>query len=113
LRTGALMTQAAPPERPDPQDVPTARLSPGVRLLLLAAGWLLLLIGIAGLVLPGIQGVLTIALAIALLSVASQRAHRVARRLFARWPRLLDRMDRFRDKLHERLSRSEEPPSNP
>jgi uncharacterized membrane protein YbaN (DUF454 family) len=74
-------------------------------LLLLCAGWLLLIIGIAGLVLPGIQGVLTIALAVAVLSVASQRAHRVVRRLLARWPRVLERMDQFREKLHERLRR--------
>jgi hypothetical protein len=45
--------------------------------------------------------------------VASERAHRLARRLFGRWPRLLERMDRFRAKVHERLGRSEEPPSAP
>lgn len=107
------MSPAAPPDSRADEGAPRPALSLGVRLLLLGAGWLLLLIGIAGLALPGIQGVLTIVLSIALLSVASQRVHRLARRLFGRWPRLLDRMDRFRDKLHDRLSRSEEPPSGP
>jgi len=99
------MSSIAPPEPSEREAPPHRVLSLGTRLLLLGAGWLLLLVGIAGLALPGIQGILTIALAVALLSVASQRAHRVVRRLLGRWPRVLDRMDQFREKLHERLHR--------
>ena len=81
------------------------RLSPITRILLIVAGWILLLIGIAGLVLPGIQGILTILLGLAVLSVASRTIHRLLRALLHRWPWLWEKIERFRAKVHDKLAR--------
>lgn len=80
-------------------------LSVGVRVLLFVVGWTLLLIGIAGLALPGIQGVLTIAIGAAVLSLVSESVYRWLRRVLGRWPALMERVDGFRARLHGRLSR--------
>ena len=74
-------------------------LPPIKRLLLLVAGWLLILIGLAGLVLPGIQGVLTLALGAAALSLVSPTFLRLLHRLLHRWPKILDAMMAFRQKI--------------
>ena len=58
------------PTRP-PSHAKLAPLHWGLRLAVLVIGGVLLVIGIAGLVLPGIQGVLTIVLGLAVLSLAS------------------------------------------
>jgi uncharacterized membrane protein YbaN (DUF454 family) len=76
-----------------------------LRVVVLLVGWVVLLVGVAGLVLPGIQGVVTILLGAAILSVASELAHRWMRRLLQRWPRIWDRVDGFRDRIHDRLHR--------
>lgn len=77
-----------------------------VRLLLLAVGWVVLLVGIAGLALPGIQGVLTILVGAAILSIASESIYRLLKRLLhQRWPRMWARLDRFRERWRERLGR--------
>jgi uncharacterized membrane protein YbaN (DUF454 family) len=75
-----------------------------VRLILLVVGWLLLLVGIAGLVLPGVQGILTLVVAAAVLSLVSEFAYRLLRRGLERWPRVWDRVERFRRWLHDKLS---------
>ncbi len=62
-----------------------------------------MLIGIAGLVLPGIQGILTILIGVALLSLVSETTYRLLRRLLNRWPSLMDRVDRWRHKIGDRL----------
>ena len=67
-------------------------------------------VGVAGLALPGIQGVLTIALAAAVLSLASATADRVLRSVLGRWPRLLRRVDLFRHKVHRKLHRRSKDP---
>jgi hypothetical protein len=77
-----------------------------VRLLVLGVGWLLVLIGIAGLFLPVIQGGLSLALGFALLSLASQSFHLWLRRLMGRWPGLWKRMERLRRRLHGWLHRN-------
>jgi uncharacterized membrane protein YbaN (DUF454 family) len=77
----------------------------GVRLTLLIVGWSLLLLGVAGLVLPGLQGVLTILLGAAMLSVVSDLFYRALRRLFHRWPPAWRRFQRFRDWIHRRFGR--------
>jgi hypothetical protein len=69
-------------------------------LLLLLAGWLLLLIGVAGLILPGIQGVLTILIGAAVLSLVSELAYDLLRWILGRWPRLWRRMLKLRQKVH-------------
>lgn len=77
----------------------------GVRIVLLALGWVVLVVGIAGLLLPGLQGILTIIIGAAILSVASERVHRALKALLQRWPRISDRLDRFRHSLHDKLTR--------
>lgn len=77
-----------------------------VRLLLLGAGWFLLLVGVAGLVLPGIQGVLTMLLGAAILSIASESVYRLLRRLLRhRFPGLWRRLNGFRERWRQRLAR--------
>lgn len=77
-----------------------------VRLLLLGLGWFLLLVGVAGLVLPGIQGILTMLLGAAILSIASETVYRLLKRLLHdRWPGMWSRLDRFRERWRARLAR--------
>jgi len=94
---------------------PKHRLAPlpfGVRLLVLFVGGLLLLIGFAGLVLPGIQGILTIVLGATILSLASDWVYKLQNRILARWPAISDRMERIRHRLHDRLSRRPREPES-
>lgn len=92
------------------------RLAPlpiGVRLLVLFVGGLLILIGFAGLVLPGIQGILTIVLGAAILSLASDWVYKLQMRILNRWPKISERIERFRHRVHDWLSRkSEESPDD-
>jgi hypothetical protein len=60
----------------------------------------MILIGVAGLALPGIQGVLTIGFGAALLSVSSETAYWVLRWAFGRWPKGWRRVERIRRKLY-------------
>jgi hypothetical protein len=75
------------------------------RVLIFVAGWVLILIGVAGLVLPGIQGIFTILLGAALLSLDNELVYRGLRRALVRWPRAWQRIERFREKAHRRLHR--------
>lgn len=76
------------------------------RVVVLVVGWIVLLVGVAGLVLPGIQGVITILAGAAILSVASEMAHRWMHKiLHQRWPKVWDRVERFRDKIHDWVHR--------
>ena len=77
----------------------------GVRIVLLAVGWVVLALGFAGLLLPGLQGILLIILGAAILSVASDRVHRALKALLQRWPKVSARLDRFRHSLHDKLTR--------
>jgi uncharacterized membrane protein YbaN (DUF454 family) len=72
---------------------------------LFVVGWALLLVGVLGLVLPGLQGCLTIALAAALLSLVSEGAYRALRRAFVGWPRGWRRVVRLRGWLERKLTR--------
>lgn len=76
-----------------------------LRVVVLLVGWVVLLVGVAGLVLPGIQGVLTIIVGAAILSVASETAHRWTRQCLQRWPKAHDRVEAFREKIHDKLHR--------
>ena len=62
-------------------------LSPSARILLLVLGWTLIVLGLAGLVLPGLQGVLTLILGAAALSLVSRSMLNALRYLFSPWPR--------------------------
>ena len=77
----------------------------GIRIGIFVIGWLLILIGIAGLVLPGIQGVFTIVAGAALISLDNEMVYRGLRRVFQRWPRIWDRIERFREKSHAWIQR--------
>jgi hypothetical protein len=74
-----------------------------LRIVVLLVGWIVLLVGVAGLVLPGIQGVATIVIGAAILSVASELAYKWMRRCLGRWPAIWDRVERFRDRIHDKL----------
>jgi hypothetical protein len=82
---------------------PPSHLSLGWRVFLLVAGWGLIAVGVAGLALPGIQGVLTTAFGAALLSMASETAYWVLRRGFGRWPWGWRRIETMRRKLYRRI----------
>ena len=84
---------------------PRPPLSVGVRVAIFVVGWVLILVGVAGLVLPGIQGIATILAGAALLSLDNELVYRGLRRLLARWPRLWERVDHFRERAHGWLHR--------
>ncbi len=94
---------AARRRRPRRQSHPPSELPRGWRVFLAACGWLFVLIGIFGLALPGIQGVLTLALGAALLAVASGTAYQALRWTFGRWPRGWRRVERMRRRIHRRI----------
>ena len=75
-----------------------------VRVAVLAVGWIVILAGVAGLVLPG-PGVLTILAGLAILSISSELAHRCMRWSLQRWPKLSRRVESFRTRLHDWLHR--------
>ena len=91
---------AAQPPAPELRPLPTP-----IRIGLYFLGWFLLLVGLLGLALPGIQGILTMALGAALLSLASEAAHRRLRSLLRRWPAAQRLMERFRARVHKILAR--------
>jgi hypothetical protein len=76
-----------------------------LKIVLIFIGWLVLLVGVAGLVLPGIQGILTIVVGAAILSVASERIYFGIRLMLRRRPKTRRRLDKFRHWMHERLTR--------
>ncbi len=75
------------------------------RFLIFVVGWTLILIGIAGLVLPGIQGIASILAGAALLSLTSELIFNLLGRLMQRWPKQWRKMQAARLKLYRRLSR--------
>lgn len=81
------------------------RLSLGMRIVAFVAGWGLVLVGVVGLALPGIQGVLTLLAGTAVLSVVSETVYRLLRRLFVRWPSGWQRVRSFRRRVHDWLHR--------
>ena len=99
------MSEPLPPSEP-PSDPPRhLRLPFWLRLSLFALGWLLILIGLAGLVLPGIQGVLTLLLGVAVLSLVSELAYELLRKGLHRWPAAWQRIEGIREKAHRWLRR--------
>lgn len=76
-----------------------------VRVLVLTAGWVLIVLGVAGLFLPILQGGLSLALGFALLSIASQTVHLKLRAWMGRWPGLWRRLEKLRRRIHGWLRR--------
>ena len=111
-----------PPARPDDPD-PAAEATAAVelpfwpRLGLIVVGSVLLLVGVAGLFLPGIQGIVTILVGVAVLSLVSQRAYRFLRWSLGRWPSALERMERLRERtnawIDRKTGRDEDPGGGP
>ncbi len=83
-----------------------------MRVVAFVLGWGLVLVGVVGLALPGIQGVLTLLAGTAVLSVVSETVYRLLRRLFARWPGGWRRVRSFRKRVHDWLHRSGSDPSS-
>jgi uncharacterized membrane protein YbaN (DUF454 family) len=79
-------------------------LSTTSRLLLLVLGWILLLIGFLGLFLPGLQGILTLILGAAVLSLVSHTMLRLLRYLFRPWPNGWRRLLRMRRRVQRWLA---------
>jgi len=77
----------------------------GLRVAVLTVGWICILLGIAGLFLPILQGGLTLAIGFALLSIGSQWMHLQLRKLMGRWPKLWRRFEKMRRKMHGWLHR--------
>jgi hypothetical protein len=73
-----------------------------MRVLVFLVGWLVVLIGIAGLVLPG-PGIPTIVAGAAILSVASELVYEWTRKSLQRWPTIWTRVEAFRNRIHDRL----------
>jgi uncharacterized membrane protein YbaN (DUF454 family) len=67
--------------------------------------WILLIVGLAGLVLPGLQGVLTLALSATFFSLTSHRVHERMRSAFKPWPRGWRRVVKVRRSLERWLGR--------
>lgn len=84
-----------------------ASLPPRTRIAVFLLGWLLILVGVAGLVLPGIQGVVTLVAGAAVLSLVSEITYNWLRLLLARWPRLWRKIEAFRLKVYRRLAREQ------
>jgi len=89
------------PDAPPPRPTLPVRARIGVFLV----GWVLILVGLAGLILPGIQGIFTLLLGAALLSLDNDWVYRGLRRLLQRWPDVLRRLEHFRERAHERIHR--------
>ncbi len=95
------------PKLDDPRGAPRLTALPLLlRIAVLLVGWVLVLIGIVGLALPGIQGCVTIALGAALLSLASELIYRGLKKLLHRWPKIWSRVESLRAWVHGKLTRS-------
>lgn len=83
---------------------PVARLSTFDRVLLLVLGWLLIILGVAGLALPLLQGVLFLVIGAAVLSLVNRTAFRFVRRVFRRWPKAWKRLLGWRRWIFDKLT---------
>lgn len=75
------------------------------RWLKLAIGWAFVVLGIAGLVLPFLQGILFLAIGFGILAQESQWARRQLEKLRRRYPRLSAKFDEAADKTTSILGR--------
>jgi hypothetical protein len=94
--------------RPDDRRRPLRRdieLPLWAKALFLVVGWLLVVLGIAGLFLPVLQGFLLLIPGLAILSLVSDRLHSFLRARFRRWPRGWRRMQKFRRRVERRFAR--------
>ncbi len=66
---------------------------------LLVAGWIFILVGIAGLLLPFLQGIIFIMIGLAILSSRSKTIQRFLKYLEERYPQQYDRVQALREKV--------------
>ncbi|MCU1310835.1 MAG: hypothetical protein JWO20_1960 [Candidatus Angelobacter sp.] len=73
------------------------------RIALIVAGWISLLVGVAGLFLPVIQGWFFILLGLVLLSTEYVWAHHLLRKLFVRFPKVENAVHKSADRISKWL----------
>jgi uncharacterized membrane protein YbaN (DUF454 family) len=66
-------------------------------------GWMFLIVGIAGLFLPFLQGILFIFVGLVILSSQYQWAHKVLGHAKKRFPKMAEQLDRFLEKILKRF----------
>jgi uncharacterized protein len=79
--------------------------------LVLVVGWTFILLGIAGLFLPVLQGILFLMIGLVILSTEYVWAHHLLAKLRARFPKLAETVDRAKEKAAhwvQRIDRHEE-----
>jgi uncharacterized membrane protein YbaN (DUF454 family) len=75
------------------------------RIGVITVGWAFILLGIAGLFLPILQGVLFLLIGLFILSSEYVWAHRLLQKIKTRFPRLAARMEEASRKAHEWLAK--------
>lgn len=80
-------------------------LSLGVRITLMILGWFMVLLGIAGIFLPVLQGFAFIFIGLVMLSIASEKVHGWLDRGLQRRPSIQQRYLQLRQRLHLKFSR--------
>jgi len=76
------------------------------RWLLLLSGWGFILLGIAGLFLPILQGVLFLLIGLMILSTEYVWAHNLLKKLEKRFPKIAAHLHRASEKARSRINRS-------
>ena len=75
------------------------------RVLVLALGWMFILLGVAGLFLPILQGILFLLIGLVILSTEYIWAHHLLRRLRECFPWLAEHVDLAKERAHHWLRR--------
>lgn len=94
---------------------------PAKRLMKLILGWAFVVLGVLGLFLPILQGMLFLAIGLAILAQEQPWAHRLMTRLRHRFPHMAEMFDHARHKaeawvhhvIHRRKPKRNEPPPLP
>lgn len=73
--------------------------------LVLVVGWIFILLGIAGLFLPVLQGILFLMIGLIILSSEYVWAHHLLAKVRARFPKIADTADRAKEKARRWLRR--------
>ncbi len=76
------------------------------RWTILALGWVFILVGIAGLFLPVIQGILCLLIGLFILSTEYVWAHKLLLKLKARFPRIAVQFEKAKQAAEARISRT-------
>jgi uncharacterized membrane protein YbaN (DUF454 family) len=71
----------------------------------LVVGWAFILLGIAGLFLPVLQGILFLLIGLFILSSEYVWAHKVLHRMKSRFPKIAAQFDAAREKAEQKMAR--------